>query len=119
MAVKGKPKVRGPKKPVAKGSIVKIKTVIKHPMEWGYRPQKGDDGKHTFVPSPEHAADHIDKVTVEYMGKTVISSQWTGAVSKNPYFIFRLRAVEAGPVKVTWSDKGGQSFDKTIQLKVK
>ena len=109
MAVKiGKPKVRGPK--TAKmGEVVKIKTMIKHPMETGLR--KDDDGN----PIPAH---HIEKIEVEYLGKTIIRGTWTGAVSKNPFFVFYLKVRGDGEVKVTWKDNQGGVFSATAPIKV-
>jgi sulfur-oxidizing protein SoxZ len=106
----GNPKVRAPQEPVAKGSMVEIKTLIKHPMESGLRKDK-ESGQ--IVP-----AHHITEVAVEYMGKTVIKSEWTGSVSKNPFFSFFLKAVATGPVKVTWKDNKGGSFSSEATLQV-
>ncbi|MBF0187191.1 MAG: thiosulfate oxidation carrier complex protein SoxZ [Magnetococcales bacterium] len=110
MAVIGRPKVRGPKKPVAAGTVVTIKTLIKHPMESGRRKNK-DTGE--LIP-----AHYIDTVEVEYGGKVVIKTKWTGGISKNPYFSFSVRATASGPVKVTWKDNKGGSFSSSADLKV-
>ncbi len=110
MASIGKPKVRGPRKPVSKGSVVQFKSLIKHPMESGLRKNK-DTGQ----PIPAH---YIESVMVEYGGKTVVNATWTGSVSKNPYFSFHVRADKTGPVSVTWKDNQGQSFTNKATLKV-
>ncbi len=110
MAAIGKPKVRGPRKPVAKGNIVKIKTLIKHPMESGLRKDKA-----TGEVIPAH---FIESVNVEYLGKTVLKTTWTGGISKNPYFSFALRATETGDVKVTWKDNKGESFQASAKVTV-
>ncbi|MBF0124190.1 MAG: thiosulfate oxidation carrier complex protein SoxZ [Magnetococcales bacterium] len=107
----GNPKVRAPQEPVAKGAMAEIKTLIKHPMESGLRKDK-ESGE--IIP-----AHYIESVKVEYMGKTIIDSEWSAAVSKNPYFSFTIKAVESGPIKVTWKDNKGQSFSAEAALQVK
>lgn len=109
MADIGSPKVRGPRKAVPKGSVVTFKTLIKHPMESGFRKDKSGQ------PIPAH---FISKILVEYMGKQVMSADWTGAISKNPYFSFDIRAMASGPVKVTWVDNKGETFEDSAALEV-
>lgn len=106
----GDPKMRGPRKPVSAGSVAVFKSMIKHPMETGLRKDKKTGAK---IP-----AHFINEVTIEYMGKMVTKSQWTGAVSKNPFFIFTVKANKTGPVKVTWKDNTGGVFTKEVTLKV-
>ncbi|MBF0358203.1 MAG: thiosulfate oxidation carrier complex protein SoxZ [Magnetococcales bacterium] len=106
----GKQKVRGPRKPVAKGSVVLIKTLIKHPMESGLR-----KNKETGEAIPAH---YIESFVVEYGGKTVLDSKWSGSISKNPFFAFNLKADATGPVHVTWKDNQGQEFKAKTTLKV-
>ncbi|MBF0369733.1 MAG: thiosulfate oxidation carrier complex protein SoxZ [Magnetococcales bacterium] len=110
MAAIGKPKVRGPRKPVKAGDSVLIKTLIKHPMESGLRKNK-DTGE----PIPAH---FINSVVAEYDGNQVLKAEWTGAVSKNPFLSFNVKATKAGPVKVTWTDNQGGSFSASANLKV-
>ena len=110
MAKIGKPKLRGPKKPVKKGDIVQFKTLIKHPMESGLRK---DSTTGELIP-----AHFVETVLVEYLGKQVIKATWTGGVSKNPFYSFHLKAVESGEVKTTWTDNQGQSFSATAKLTV-
>lgn len=106
----GNPRVRGPNQSVPKGEVVPFKTLIKHPMESGLRkdPETGET-----IP-----AYHIDQVTVEYGGKTVLQAVWTGAISKNPYFSFYVKADKTGPVQVTWKDTKGMTFTAQAILKV-
>lgn len=106
----GNPKVRGPKKPVSAGTIVQVKSLIKHPMESGFRKDKATGDT---IP-----AYFINSVVVEYGGKEVLTAKWTGAVSKNPYFSFSVKAVATGPLKMTWKDTKGQSFDASTTIKV-
>ena len=106
----GKPKVRGPRKPVAKGSVAKFKSLIKHPMESGLR-----KNQETGKPIPAH---FIDNVKVEYGGKVILDATWTGSISKNPFFSFNVKANATGPVDVTWKDNQGKEFKAKATLKV-
>jgi len=110
MAKIGSPKLRGPRKAVAKGATATFKSLIKHPMETGLRKDKATGEK---IP-----AHFINEVMVEYMGKVVMKGAWTGAVSKNPFFSFGVKANATGPVKVTWKDNKGGVFTKEAALKV-
>lgn len=106
----GSPKVKGPSGPVKKGDMVEIKTLLKHPMESGLRKDKAT--------GETVAAHHVTEVVVNYNGKDVLKSAWTGAISSNPYFAFSLKAEASGPVKVTWTDNKGGSFTAETKLEV-
>ena len=106
----GKPKVRGPRKPVAKGAVVQFKSLIKHPMESGLR-----KNKETGQAIPAH---YIESVVVEYGGKAILKATWTGSISKNPFFSFYVKANVTGPVDVTWKDNQGKEFKNKATLKV-
>ena len=106
----GKPKIRGPRGAVKKGDVVEIKSLIKHPMESGQRKDKN-----TGEPIPAH---FIESVVVEYGGKDVLKAKWTGAVSKDPFFSFFIKAGASGPIKMTWKDNKGQVFDVSTKITV-
>lgn len=106
----GNPKIRGPKGPVKKGELVEIKTLIKHPMESGLRKDKATDA---LIP-----AHFIESVVVEYGGKQVLKANWSGAISKDPFFSFFVRAEATGPLKMTWKDNKGQVFDSDLTITV-
>ncbi len=110
MAKIGKPKVRGPRKAAKKGDLIQIKSLIKHPMESGLRKDKA-----TGKPIPAH---FIEKVVVNYGGKDILKSTWTGAISKNPYFAFYVKAEASGPLTITWTDNKGESFSASAKIKV-
>ncbi|MBF0308364.1 MAG: thiosulfate oxidation carrier complex protein SoxZ [Magnetococcales bacterium] len=111
MADVGNPKVKISSEPVDKGAVVEVKTLLTHPMESGLRkdPNSGET-----VP-----AHFVEEVVVTYLGKEIIRSQWTGGISKNPFFSFKLKATASGPVQVTWKDNKGESFTETAQVAVK
>ncbi|MBF0098981.1 MAG: thiosulfate oxidation carrier complex protein SoxZ [Magnetococcales bacterium] len=106
----GNPKIRGPKDPVKKGELVEIKSLIKHPMESGSRKDKATDA---LIP-----AHFIESVVVEYAGKQVVKATWSGAVSKDPFFSFFVKADVTGPLKMTWKDNKGQSFSAEATITV-
>ena len=110
MAKIGKPKIRGPRGTVKKGDVVEVKSLIKHPMESGRR-----KNKETGNVIPAH---FIESVVVEYGGKQVLKAAWTGAVSKDPFFSFHVKADATGPVKMTWTDNMGQVFNASTTIKV-
>jgi sulfur-oxidizing protein SoxZ len=82
-----------------KGDVAEIRVLMSHPMETGAR--KEADGK----PVPAH---HIQNMTVALNGKTVISGQIAGSVSKNPVFGFKVKGAKAGDkIAVSWTDNKG------------
>ncbi|KJS34478.1 MAG: sulfur oxidation protein [Rhodospirillaceae bacterium BRH_c57] len=103
-----KPRVRVPST-AKKGEVFEIKTVISHSMESGQR--KAADGS----PIPRKI---IDKFVCTYNGKEVMTSQWYGAVSANPYLEFFCTATESGTLEFTWHDEGGETYTATADIKV-
>ena len=89
-----------------KGDTAEIRVLMSHPMETGQR--KDNDGK--TVP-----AHYIQTLTVALNGKTVVSGQTGGSVSRNPVFGFKVKGAKTGDkVAVTWTDnKGDKRTDET------
>jgi sulfur-oxidizing protein SoxZ len=89
-----------------KGDSAEIRVLMSHPMETGQR--KDNDGK--TVP-----AHHIQTITVSLNGKTVVSGQTGGSVSRNPVFGFKVKGAKPGDkVAVSWTDnKGDKRTDET------
>lgn len=84
-----------------KGEVCEIRVLMSHAMETGQR--KDNDGK--TIP-----AHHIQTVTVALNGKTVVSGQTGGSVSRNPVLGFKVKGAKAGDkVAVTWKDNKGES----------
>jgi len=78
-----------------------IRVLMTHPMETGLR--KDQDGK--LVPT-----HFIQSVIVKVNGKTVIDSQTSQAVSRNPVFSFRLKGGARGDkIEVSWVDNQGET----------
>lgn len=83
------------------GDITDIKALLTHPMENGRR----KDMK-TGQIVPLH---FIQTMTVSVAGKTVIDAQLSAAVSKNPYFAFKVKGAKAGDkVVLNWVDNKGE-----------
>jgi sulfur-oxidizing protein SoxZ len=89
-----------------KGDEAVIRVLMSHPMETGQR--KDGDGK--LIP-----AHYIQTLTVALNGKTVVSGQTGGSVSRNPVFGFKVKGAKAGDkVAVSWTDnKGDKRTDET------
>jgi sulfur-oxidizing protein SoxZ len=85
-----------------KDGIVEVKALIKHPMETGQRKDKK-----TGKPIPAH---FVQQVIVEHGGKTRVSADWSGGVSKNPLLFVKFKGGAKGEmVKVSWTDNQGGS----------
>jgi sulfur-oxidizing protein SoxZ len=83
------------------GGITEIRVLMTHPMETGQR--KDPEGK--LVP-----VHFIQNVTVKVNGKTVIESQTSQAVSRNPVFSFRVKGGAKGDkIEVSWLDNQGDT----------
>ena len=93
-----------------KGGVVTVKALMTHPMETGTR-KDSKTGK--MIP-----AHFINEVTAEVGGKTVITSNWSGGISKNPYLSFAFTGGNKGDeVKISWVDNQGNSDSGTAQIK--
>lgn len=89
-----------------KDGVTEVKVLMQHEMETGLR--KDADGK--LVP-----AWHITDVKALHKGRTVLEGQFGGAISKNPYLVFRFRGGAPGEkVSVSWIDnKSDTRTDET------
>jgi sulfur-oxidizing protein SoxZ len=87
------------------GDKATVRVLMAHEMETGQR--KDAAGK--TIP-----AWHIQEVTAQLNGKTVMTAQWGPAVSKNPFMQFTVKGAKAGDkVGVTWVDtKGDKRTDE-------
>src|SRR4051812_28981724 len=78
-----------------------IRVLMTHPMETGQR--KDPDGK--LVPT-----HFIQNIIVRLNGKTVVDSQISQAISRNPVFTFRVKGGNKGDkVEVSWLDNKGET----------
>jgi thiosulfate oxidation carrier complex protein SoxZ len=104
----GKVRLRVPSS-IKAGDVVRVRTLIIHPMERIERDAQGKviDKKYNF----------INKVTVTYLGKTVVSFDTTQNVSENPFFSFAFKATDPGPLKVVFTDTTGGRFEGSADIK--
>ena len=80
-----------------KGDTVDVRVLMVHPMETGQR----KDGGGNLIP-----LHFIQEITVRLNGKTVIESQISQAVSRNPVFSFRVKGAKAGDkLQISWLDR--------------
>jgi sulfur-oxidizing protein SoxZ len=96
-----KPRIRIDKKQAKKGEIVEVKALVAHVMETGQR--KDSSGK--AIPRKI-----LNKFTCTVNGKEVFSADFEPAISANPYIQFKFKAVESGPVVLTWTDDDGSKI---------
>ena len=93
-----------------KNGITTVKTLMSHPMESGLR----KDSK-TGKKIPEHT---ITEVTGEHNGKLVMTANWGGGISKNPYLSFKFNGGAAGDkIKITWVDNMGKGDSAEAAIK--
>jgi sulfur-oxidizing protein SoxZ len=91
------------------GDVAEVKVLINHPMETG---QRKDPNTGETIP-----LHFIRLVTATLNGTPVMEAQWSQAISRNPFFGFRIRGAKAGDrIAVRWSDNRGQegSIETTV-----
>lgn len=85
----------------AKAGNAIVSVLINHPMEYGKR--KDSAGK--LIP-----VRYIQEVTASHNGRLVLTSEWGGAVSKNPVLQFTLKGANPGDrINVSWRDNLGDT----------
>jgi sulfur-oxidizing protein SoxZ len=93
-----------------KGGETTVKALITHPMETGARKDK-KTGK--MIP-----AHFIQEVVCKHKGNTVMTAEWSGGVSKNPYISFKFSGAAKGDeLELSWVDNKGESDSKSAQIK--
>jgi len=90
------------------GDSADVKVLISHPMETGQR--RNEKGELI----PPHFITHV---TATHNGKTVMSAQWSQAISRNPFLGFRVKGAKPGDkITVSWVDNKGDkgSIETTV-----
>ena len=88
------------------GDETTVKCLMSHPMETGLR----KDSKTGELVQ----AHSITEVVCKLKYQRVMTSSWSGGVSKNPYLSFKLKGAAAGdPIELTWTDNKGESQTAT------
>jgi sulfur-oxidizing protein SoxZ len=84
------------------GDVADIQSLMMHPMETGTR-KDPDTGEAV----PMH---HITQLTFVHNGEVALVANLSTAVSKNPYFRFKLRGASSGDtLSVSWVDNKGET----------
>lgn len=93
-----------------KDGLTTVKALMTHPMETG-----GRKDKKTGKQIPAH---FIQEVVCKHKGATILTADWSGGVSKNPYVSFKFSGGAAGDdVELSWTDNMGKSDSKTGKIK--
>lgn len=94
----------------SKGDVTTVKALMTHPMETGLR-KDSKTGK--MIP-----AHFIQEVVATSGGKTVMTANWSGAVSKNPYIAFKFNGGKKGDeITIAWTDNNGGKDSATAKIK--
>lgn len=96
-----KPRIKLDKKEAKKGDLVEVKALVSHVMESGQR----KDAAGNTIPRKI-----LNKLVCTVNNKEVFSADFEPAVSANPYIQFKFRALETGPVVLTWTDDDGSKI---------
>ena len=94
----------------AKDGVTTVKALMTHPMETGLRKDK-KTGK--MIP-----AHFIQNVSAKHNGKEVLSTEWGGSVSKNPYLSFKFEGGSQGDeIEISWMDNESASDSAKAKIK--
>ena len=92
------------------GDETTVKCLMSHPMETGMRK---DSKTGELVP-----AHFIEEVVCKHKDEVVLTANWSGGVSKNPYLSFKFKGGVAGdPITVAWTDNKGETQSASDQIK--
>ena len=89
------------------GEIIKLKTLIRHPMETGFRRD------HVGETIPR---DILSEFVCLYNGEEVFRADFFPAVAANPYLTFFTRATESGTLEFRWTHQSGKRFTDTAKI---
>jgi len=93
-----------------KDGVVTVKSLMNHPMETGLRKDKKTG---ELIP-----AHFIQEVVATSGGKTVMTANWSGAISKNPYLSFSFEGGNKGDeITIAWTDNKGGSETGSAKIK--
>ncbi len=81
-----------------RGELVKVRVLVQHPMETGYR--YDDQGK----PIPRNV---ITQLVCSYGGRELLRAEMTQGIAANPYLEFHALAESTGDIELSWVDDAG------------
>ena len=93
----------------AKGETIKIRTLIRHPMETGFRL----DFFNTWVP-----LRIIETLTCTFNGAEVFRAKLEPAISTNPYLAFHCTVQGSGIFHFSWLDTDGSIYTNSAEITV-
>ena|SRR5688572_6916261 len=96
-------------KEVKRGDTFEIKTLVRHPMETGYR--RGPSGEAI-------ARDIIGRFACAYNGEEIFRADLFPAIAANPFIAFHTVAIESGELVFTWTDDAGKIQTETVKITV-
>lgn len=97
------------------GDVTEVKSLMNHPMETGTRK---DSKTEEVVP-----AHFIQELVCtwkpkEGQSKEVMTADWSGGISKNPYIAFKFKGAEEGDkIEITWKDNKGETDSAEVEVK--
>jgi sulfur-oxidizing protein SoxZ len=90
--------------------VTTVKVLISHPMDTGLVKDKKTGEK---IP-----AHFIQEVVCKHKDTTVMTANWGGAISKNPYLSFKFTGAAAGDkVSLSWVDNKGEKDSAEAAIK--
>lgn len=94
----------------ASGDVITVKAIMSHPMQ-----REGQRDKKTGEEIPAH---YITDVIAEHNGVTVMTANWSGGISKNPYIAFKFKGGKTGEtIKISWTDIQGKTDSAVAKIK--
>jgi sulfur-oxidizing protein SoxZ len=96
-------------KSAKRGEIIEIKTLLRHPMETGYR--RGVSGE-------EIPRDIINWFVCTYNGDEIFRAELFPAIAANPFIAFFTTATESGEIAFTWTDDTGKAQTEAVKITV-
>jgi sulfur-oxidizing protein SoxZ len=92
-----------------RGEVIRIRLLIQHPMETGYRLDA--DGKKV----PKNV---IRSLVCRYNGVEVFRAEMSPGIAANPFLEFPTVAVESGELELAWIDDAGRRGSATEPILV-
>lgn len=90
--------------------ITTVQAVLKHPMHTG---NSRDPDSGAIIP-----AFFIEIVTVKLRDQTLMTCEWSRAVSKNPYLSFTFSGANiSDTIHISWQDSHGNTESATTIIK--
>ncbi len=96
-------------KSVKRGEVFEVKTLIRHPMETGFR--VGTNG--TMIPR-----DIIEEFLCTYNGVEIFRMKMSSAIAANPFVSFVTTATETGVLFFRWTGDNGFKVEETASITV-